>query len=392
MISYYVPKKDQTRAFAFLTMSIALGMTLGTILGGYVSELLPWNWIFWINIPVCLFVVILLYFDKTENKMKKDEIASSNQKFDYYGAILIFLCQASFVFALYMGHKLNWNYIIISSLIGSFLFLVLFIVREQKCSYPLLQLSLLKNRPFLLTLLAGGIAFFLVGGNLFLLPFYLIETKALSSGNAGLILMTYPLLFLIMTFFISKILKKYSCWAVSIAGMSITFVSLIIFTLTISQPGTFFVVLYLALLGIGLGLFFAPNTKSAMDFVPVKSAGLAAGIYRTFNYIGLVLGICFFESIYSHATGYAEAPSITMQLTGFQYAYIFGAFVTFTGILSTIYSKTLNYSLVHNKQMIIQMLSISSVLNRYKNLNTIASKWQFGSLFNRIKKSLLIKR
>lgn len=339
MISYYIPKKDQTKAFAFLTMSIALGMTLGTIIGGYISEFMPWNWIFWINIPICLFVILLLYIDKPVNNSNEKEQPLTNQKFDFYGAILIFLCQASFVFALYMGHKLHWNYIIISSLISSLLFLILFILREHKCPYPLLKLSLLKNLPFLFTLLAGCIAFILVGGNLFLLPFYLIEAKSLSSGNAGLILMTYPLFFLIMTSFISKILQKYSCWAVSVLGMSITFISLVIFTLTIAQPGTIFVIFYLALMGIGLGLFFAPNTKSAMDFVTKNDAGLASGIYRTFNYAGLVLGICFFESIYSHFTNYIETTSNNIQLTGFQYAYIFGAFIIFIGIISTIYAK-----------------------------------------------------
>lgn len=390
MISYYIPKKEQTRAFAHLTMSIALGMTMGTILGGYISELMPWNWIFWINIPVCLFVVYLLYIDKSTHNSKENQKHANNVKFDYCGALLIFLCQASFVFALYMGHKLNWNYIIISSLISSLLFLTLFIIRELKCSYPLLQLRLLNNIPFLLTLLAGGIAFFLVGGNLFLLPFYLITTKSLSSGNAGLILMTYPLFFLIMTFFISKILKSYSCWAVSITGMSITLISLIVFILTIPQSGIMFVILYLALLGIGLGLFFAPNTKSAMDFVSTENAGLAAGIYRTFNYVGLVLGICFFESIYSNFTGYTELPSKAMQLTGFQYAYTFGALIIFIGIICSIYAKKQDYRIRHNKQLIIQMLSTGSFKKVYTTLNTHISKLDTRK-FSIIIKNLFIK-
>ncbi|MGD9581725.1 MAG: MFS transporter [Vampirovibrionia bacterium] len=349
MVSYYAPEKERTKAFSLLTMSIALGMTLGTIIGGYISEFLPWNWIFWVNIPICAFVIFILIFFKPEDPLKEIIVESKDAKFDFLGAVLIFLCQALFVFVLYMGHKFDWNYIIILALLFAFLFLFLFIVRENTCSYPLMKLSLFKNIPFLLTLLAGGIAFFLVGGNLFLLPFFLIVTRSVSPSSAGLVLMTYPFFFLIMTFFINNILKRFSCWSVSIAGLSLTFISLFLFVFLIPQSGVIYVFSYLAVLGIGFGLFFAPNTKSAMDFVSPKNAGLASGIFRTFNYLGLVIGVCVFESIYSYFTCYLDNPSEQMQISGVQYAYIFGAFITFLGVLCTIFAKNKDNLFIDNK-------------------------------------------
>jgi EmrB/QacA subfamily drug resistance transporter len=341
MIAYYIAPEQQARAFGFLTTSAAVGMSLGPTIGGLITEYFSWNWIFWINIPVCIIIIVTLSLIKSKKETPGELPKPVKQKFDIIGSILIFLGLTSFVFAVNMGHELNWNYIIISSLVVSFILLILFIIRENNCSHPLLDITLLKNIPFTMTVITACIAFLLIGGNLFLMPFYLIYVKSLSNAQAGFVMMFYPLCFLIMSLFVGKILKTHSCITIWLSGMGLALISLIFFSLTIRLPGTIFTIVFLSLMGIGLGLFFAPNTKYAMDFVCPHNAGMASGIYRTFNNIGMVLGICLFELIYSHFAAHMVNSSTELQITGFQYAYIFGTSMAVIAILITLYIKTI---------------------------------------------------
>lgn len=339
MISYYIAPEQQAKAFGLLTTFASIGMSLGPSIGGFITEYLSWNWIFWINIPICIFVIAILIFTKPVKDSPVLIKKTVTQKFDFIGSLLIFLCLTSFVYAANMGHERNWNYVIIGSFIGSIIFFILFIIRENKCAYPLLDMKVLKNIPFTLTVITSGIAFLLVGGNLFLMPFYLTYFKHLNSSQAGMVMMAYPFFFLLVSFFIGKIIQKYSCWSVWLLGMCLTLTSYIFFSITIHLPGIIFTLIFLSIMGIGLGLFFAPNTKYAMDFVPPQHAGMASGIYRTFNNIGMVLGICLFELIYSHFATHMEQSTTDLQITGFHYAYIFGTIMTVMAIIFTLYVK-----------------------------------------------------
>ena len=61
MISYYIPPDKQAKAFGLLTTFASIGMSLGPSIGGFITEYFSWNWIFWINIPICIFVITIFY-------------------------------------------------------------------------------------------------------------------------------------------------------------------------------------------------------------------------------------------------------------------------------------------------------------------------------------------
>lgn len=350
MITYYVAPEKRGVAYGLLTTFGALGMAIGPSLGGYITQYLNWHWIFFINVPVGIIAVMLSYIvipgktEITENKKINKE------KFDIIGSILAFVSLGSLVFFMNMGQELGWTSpIIISAIIITIISFIAFIIRETICQYALLDVKLFKNINFTLANLSGCIGFVLIAGNLFLMPFYLIIAKGLTSSRAGLVMMIYPLAFLITSLISPRLINKYSSKVLCQSGLLITLCGWLLFYYTLELKGFIFVFLYLILMGIGLGTFFAPNTKMVMDYADPEKAGIASAVYRTLNNFGVVTGVCLFETIYSQfiphtfhlknstIESFKAIPDV--HLTGFHYAYLIGTSLCFIALIFSIIAK-----------------------------------------------------
>lgn len=338
IIGYYIPPGPlRGKAFSFLVAASALGMTMGPTIGGIITQYLSWNWIFWVNIPAGIIAVALILLYLPDDSSKGKETNYKKTPFDITGSFFIFISLSSLVFALNMAKEMGWgSHIIIISFIIFVLFFVLFIIRQIKCSYPLIEVSIFKNYNFTLGVLANNIAFMLIAGNLFLIPFYLRLIKLLDPAKSGLLLMIYPLFFMITTVCVSKIIDKYSHRTLVFVGLAIASSGWLLFAFSLRIEDIHYVILYMALMGAGFGLFFSPNERYLMDLVPKEKAGEASGIIRNSNNLGMVMGICIFELIYAHSipahsTGLKNTSLELVkampgfQLTGFHYVYITGA-------------------------------------------------------------------
>jgi predicted MFS family arabinose efflux permease len=178
-----------------LSTFAAVGVAVGIVLGGYLTQYLNWHWIFLVNIPVGIGAILLgrivIPKDQPDEKLRA--------ALDLSGAVLLFVSLGSFIFTLSMRRTFGYTSPIILSTVALFvLWANTFIFRESHLKEPLIQLALLKNWDYTLGNTGLLYVFILYIGTIFLLPFYFGKEKGFATDIFGLF-MLIPALTLIAT-------------------------------------------------------------------------------------------------------------------------------------------------------------------------------------------------
>jgi MFS family permease len=210
----------------------------------------------------------------------------------------------------------------------------LFFRQEQAISYPLVDLSLFRKKDFAFSVAAVTLVYFLMGGVMFLFPFYLLLVRHLDMSQAGMVTMIFPVTAALVCPFAGSLADRFGAHLPCTIGMLIAAAGNILVALLSVGSGLPHVIAALCLMGIGIGLFFAPNNKLIMTLAPQEKQGMASGIYRMTTNAGSVLGIVFFVLVVQQVisidcsrwhvapSAYKLHPEILMH--GFQTIFIIG--------------------------------------------------------------------
>ena len=300
--------KDRIIAFAVWGSVISGTAALGPLLGGYLTTYFDWRWVFLINIPIGIAIIIgaLLFIPKTYGEKMKG--------FDIFGFILSTLGLASLVFALIEGRNYGWikategshelfGFSIIPWLIAlGVASLILFVVvekmrlKEQKT--VLLDVSLFGLKSFS----AGNIIACIVAigefGLLFVLPLYLQNILNFTPLKAGEILAAMGLGAFIAGGFASEIGRRTYPALVASIGLFLESVGMIGFFFMVS-PGisTGTIIFWLVVYGVGLGMASAQLTSTVLMDVPPEKSGQGSATQSTVRQVGSVLGVAIVGTI-----------------------------------------------------------------------------------------------
>ncbi len=296
------PPTERGKAIGINTGMVYLGLTTGPFFGGILTHYIGWRSLFLVNVPVCILSFLATLKIKSEWAEAKDE------KYDSLGA---FLYGVMLVFIIYGLTELSF----VSGVIG-LLALVLFVYYENKQKYPVFEIKLItKNQVFGLSSLAALLnyaATFAVG---FLMSLYLQIVKGFDAQMAGIILMAQPIVMVIFAPIAGWVSDKIEPRIVASIGMLFTTVSLILFATLNSETSLFDLVIYLMLLGLGIGLFSSPNTNAIMSSVEKKFYSIASATVATMRLLGQLLSMAIVMLIFSLVIGRVDVtPEIQADL------------------------------------------------------------------------------
>lgn len=187
------PPEKRGMAIAAFAIVVVVGPVLGPTLGGYITEHASWHWVFLINVPVGIAAFFLcdLFLDEPQQvKEDRAQKLKNGLKIDYVGVILVALGLGFFELTLDRGEREDWfssGFIIATATISALSILSL-VVWELNHDDPVVDLRLLKNRTFSLTLLIMGITGLILFGTTQLIPQMLQQVLGYSSFDAGLAL------------------------------------------------------------------------------------------------------------------------------------------------------------------------------------------------------------
>ena len=299
------------------------GSAVGLVVGGALTQLLSWPWIFFINVPVGVAVLVLSLRYLPESR---DEEA--HRSFDVAGAVSITAGLMILVYAIVQAGEHGWTSARTIGLFGLAAVLhVAFVAIERRSKAPLVRLSIFGVR----SLLAANVSMFLVASGLFAMFFFntLYIQRVLGYGplGAGLAFLPFTAGIMVSAGFASKFTPRLGVRPVAIGGMIVTIAGMMLLT-RISVDGSYAsdVLPALVLTALGLGAVFVPLTLVATTGLENEDQGLASGIFNTSQQIGGALGLAILASLAASKT--ASATGVSQQaalVKGFHVAFAGGA-------------------------------------------------------------------
>lgn len=319
---------DRNKALGIWGALGGIGATGGLLIGGPVTEWLGWEWIFFINIPIGLIVLILspILLEESQSKVRK-------KTFDFAGAVTITVSLLVLVYAIVRVPVYGWgNIYTITFFIAAFVLLIMFVGIEQRSETPLVPLSIFKSRTLLggnLVVLAAGMS---VDGMLYIFTLYSQQVLGYSAMQFGFTMTIMTLLSVAGVSFGQHFVTRSGFRIVAATGMFLIGLSCVILSF-ITPNGAFWIIFTgLSVFGIGMGAAFVASQIAALANVSEEESGLASGIEETSFSIGGALGIAILAAVagaYSNSilAASSQPDSITALTEGFRVA--FGAAIIF---------------------------------------------------------------
>jgi EmrB/QacA subfamily drug resistance transporter len=310
--------------------AVYLGNSLGPFLGGFLTQHLGWRSIFLVNFLLGLIVIFFIF-----RKLKGEWHEAKEEKFDLTGSIIFSL---TLLLIMYGFSQLSTMLGVWLTLLGA-LGILTFIKWEAKVKSPILDINLFRNnRVFAFSNLAALINYSVTFAVTFLLSLYLQYIKKLTPDNAGLVLVSQPMVQAIFSPFSGKLSDRIEPRIVASIGMALTALGL--FLLIFLDEGTTlgFIVASLILLGFGFALFSSPNTNAVMRSVENRFYGVASGTLGTMRVTGMIFSMGITILIFSM---YIDKVQITAEyypvfLRCVKLAFIFFAVLCVGGILASL--------------------------------------------------------
>lgn len=311
--------EERGRAIGTWSASAAIMTALGPVLGGWLVEHASWRWIFYINIPLAIVALTILYLHVPESRNE-----ASEGQVDWKGAILATIGLGGLIFGLIESSNLGFTHPLVwGGLLLGIAGLILFAWAQHHSEAPMLPLALFQSRTFsganVMTLLLYGALY----GVLFFMPFNLIQIRDYGELAAGAAFLPAILSVALMSHWSGKIMGRIGARPLLIGGPLLAAVGYSLFALMGAKEGSYIVTLLPAMLamGLGMGICVAPLTTSVMSSVHTRYSGLASGLNNAISYtaallaialLGIVILYAFNHQLDGHLTEAAH-PSILVE-------------------------------------------------------------------------------
>jgi EmrB/QacA subfamily drug resistance transporter len=329
--------RERTTALGVWSAVAVGGGAVGLLLGGVLTSLFSWQWVFFVNVPVGAIAILLALRYVPESRVE-----NARGGVDFVGAVSMTLGLVVLVYALVNAQTAGWLSLTTLGLSAiAVALLATFVVVEMRLRHPLIRLGIFRMR----SITGANAAMLLVAAGMFALFYfasiYVQEVLGYSALRAGLAFLPVTAGIVIGAGLSQQLIPRVGVRAVGLVGMSIAAVGLIILS-RIPVAGTYLGDLLpgLMVMSIGMGLTFVPITLIATTNVEEDDAGLASGLLNTSQQLGGAIGLAVLSTLAANTTSGAlaalgHAPNALAQVTalvsGFHVAFLVGAFLMFGG-------------------------------------------------------------
>ena len=325
MIMFTEPA-ERAKAMGTVGFVLSGGGTAGVLLGGILTDILSWHWIFLVNIPIGIAVfVACLYL------LPQDQEAEQRPRLDIAGAVTVTLSLLLAVYAIVNGNEEGWTSGQTLGFLGAALALIVsFLVIESRVADPLVPLRLFKHRNLSV---ANGVGILMPAamfGWFFFSALYLQLILGYSPLEVGLAFLPSTLVWGASSLWLSdKLIMRFGIKTPMLVGFSLFVIGLLLYA-RVPVDGNYFTDVFpgMIIMGFAGGITFNPILLAAMGDVEPTEAGLASGIVNTSFMMGGALGLAILAAAAASRTDSLVASGdsqLDALIGGYHLAFMLGA-------------------------------------------------------------------
>lgn len=284
--------KERARAIGVWAAVAGASGALGPVLGGAILKFESWHWVFFINVPL---IIALLIAGKFLMPKSKAEVA---EPIDFVGSILSMIGLVMILWAVIEAPSkgITDPVVVIAFSIG-LLVAAAFIFWELSIEHPMLNMRFFKNPRFTAANIAVTLVFFAMFGQMFVMNQYTQVVLGFSALEAGLRMAPMSLVMICVAPMAPRFVERFGTKNIVGSGLVIASIGVFIVSLVPAQNGYPVLLVGIIVLASGMGLVMAPATESIMGSLPPEKAGVGSAMNDTTRQMGGALGVAVIGSI-----------------------------------------------------------------------------------------------
>jgi len=285
LLTTVFPANERGKVLGIIVAASYLGLSLGPVLGGVLTQHLGWRSLFFLSALLGLAVIGIVLW-----KLKGEWTGAKGERFDLVGSIIYSLGLIVLVYGFTLLPASSGAGLIIAGGIA----LSVFIRWEMRITSPVLDISLFRNsKTFTLSNLAALINYSATYAVTFLISLYLQyrPMQPFNAQDAGLILVAMPAVQAVFSPLTGRLSDRMEPRLIASTGMVLNTVGLAIFIFLNEETSLKLIIGNLILIGLGFSLFVSPNTNAVMSSAPKTAYGVASATLATMRQIGMVLSM-----------------------------------------------------------------------------------------------------
>ncbi len=283
MITSAFSPEQRGRALGINVSAVYLGLTLAPLLGGFLTDLFGWRSIFWLNVPFGLFVIPATFYS-----IRTEWRDAHGESLDVRGSILYMISISLLMYGFSRLPDPVSSLLAVAGAIG----IAGFVRTELRVKVPILDMQLFtRNRVFAYSNLAALINYAATFAVTVVLSLDLQYVIGLKPSDAGMLLVTQPILMTVTASFSGRLSDKVDPRILSSVGMGIIAAGLGMMIFIREETSSAFLITSLVILGTGFGLFSSPNTNAVMSSVERRQLGVASATIATMRLAGQMLSM-----------------------------------------------------------------------------------------------------
>jgi EmrB/QacA subfamily drug resistance transporter len=301
------PAQERGRAIGTWAGVSALALAIGPVLGGFLTEHVSWQSIFFINIPVGVGAIFAALFAVRESRD-----VTVGREVDYLGVAAISVALTALVLALVEGNSWGWGSPAILALFATFaVSAAAFVLVELRVRAPMVEFPLFGSRDFVGANLIAFIVSFAMLGMFFFLALYMQDILGYSPLEAGVRFLPTTLMIVVVAPIAGRLTDRIGPrWLIAV-GLSLVTLSLYMQTqITIATTYGDLLPAFV-LMGVGIALTMSPMSTAAMNAVSATKAGIASGLLSMSRMVGGSFGVAAVGALFQAQAGNLDPTSIS---------------------------------------------------------------------------------
>jgi MFS family permease len=296
-----IPPQLRPRAIGIFAGVVGASVPLGPLLGGAVVQGLDWRWIFWVNVPVALVLILL-------SRTRIEESLGSDTTLDVPGLALVTGAALGLIWGLVRGNALDWSN---TEVLGT-LALGAFVAWERRAREPMLPMRLFSNRSFS----AGNAAIFLSWGSALGAIFFMAQFLQTGLGfgplASGIRLLPWGAVVMLVPRIVGVLIPRFGERPFLAAGMSLQTVGMA-WIAAIAQPTLAYwqLVAPLLLSGIGCAMATPAAQSCVLSTAATRDVGKSSGAFNTMRQLGGAFGVALLVAVFARTGTYASPAAFT---------------------------------------------------------------------------------